>query len=64
MTYKKAIEIDTNCHPAFYNLGNSYYMISQFDNAIKSYKMALEKNPESAETYFSLATVYNDKEDY
>ena len=26
--------------------------------------MALDKNPDSAETYFSLATVYNDKEDY
>ena len=39
--FKKAIELDAFNPPAFYNLGNAYYMLGQFDNSIQSYKMAL-----------------------
>jgi len=35
--YKKAIELDELNAPAFYNLGNAYYMISDFDKAVKIY---------------------------
>ena len=59
--YKKSIELDSYNPPAFYNLGNAYYMLGQYDNSINSYLMALKRKPDSAECYFNLATAYNDK---
>lgn len=39
--YKKAIELDPYNAPAFYNLGNAYFMLGDNGKAIISYKMAL-----------------------
>ena len=61
--YKKSIELDAHNPPAFYNLGNAYYMLGQYDNSINSYQMALRRKPDSAQCYFNLATAYNDKGD-
>lgn len=63
VVYKKSIELDSYNPPAFYNLGNAYYMLGQYDNSINSYQMALKRKPDSAECYFNLATAYNDKGD-
>ena len=35
--YKTSIEKDSYNPPAFYNLGNAYYMLGQYDNSINSY---------------------------
>jgi len=47
-----------------YNLGNAYYMINRFEEAIRVYVKALEINEKSAECHFNLASAYNDLGDH
>lgn len=42
-----------------YNLGNSFYLMDQFDSAKESYLTAIELDPSSAECHFNLGTIYN-----
>ena len=46
--------------PAYYNLGNAFYMVQKPQEAIKYYKRALELVPDSAECHFNLASAYQD----
>ena len=46
--------------PAFYNLGYAHHRNGQLDQAIHSYKIAIELNKNSAESHFNLASAYND----
>ena len=43
-----------------YNLGNAYYMVNKYEEAIRAYNKALDLNPESAECHFNLASAYGD----
>lgn len=52
--------MDPKNAPALYNLGNAYYMLNRFEDAIKVYVKALEINDESPECHFNLASAYND----
>jgi tetratricopeptide (TPR) repeat protein len=54
------LEIDPKNAPALYNLGNAYYMINQFNEAIRVYMRALDINEASAECHFNLASAFND----
>lgn len=47
-----------------YNLGNAFYMINRFEDAIRVYVKALEINEKSAECHFNLASAYNDLGDH
>ncbi len=62
--YKKTIDYDPYNAPAFYNLGNAYYMKNEFEKAIFAYNSALKLNPDSAECHFNIASAYNDKGDF
>ena len=39
------------------NLGNAYIMMGQFDDALGSYRRAVELDPQFAEAWMSLASV-------
>lgn len=63
-SYKKAIIYDNYNGPAFYNLGNAYYMKGELDKSINSYQLALKLNSNSPECHFNLATAFNDSGDH
>ncbi len=42
---------------AYNNLGNSYFRIKQFDEALRAYKKALELNPQLPEAHFNIAAI-------
>ena len=42
--YERAIELDANNAPAFYNLGNALYMLNKFEESVKAYNKALSIN--------------------
>jgi tetratricopeptide (TPR) repeat protein len=41
-----------------FNLGNSYYSLRRYDEAIAAYKEVLHRNPEWAPAYSQLAAIY------
>ena len=64
---KKAMRLDPNYAPwvaAF--LGNSYYLLRRYDEAIAAYQEAVRRNPDVSRPHSNLATVYaemgNEKE--
>ena len=45
-----------------YNLGYTYYQLKDYEQAIKSYSLAVEIKP-SSESHFNLATAFKDISD-
>jgi len=49
--YDKAIELNPNFAEAYYNRGNAYSDLKQYERAIEDYNKAIELNPEDKGTY-------------
>ncbi|MFX1326310.1 MAG: tetratricopeptide repeat protein, partial [Promethearchaeota archaeon] len=60
----KAIEIDSTYSKAWFNMGTVYRMRNNFDEAIESYKNAINSNPHFAKAWFFMGIAYFDKKDY
>jgi len=45
-------------------MGNVYYIMSRFDEAITCYLKSIEQNPDNSECYFNLANAYGEKKDF
>jgi tetratricopeptide (TPR) repeat protein len=55
--YKKAVDLEYDSADISYKLGLAYGFIGSFDDAVKAFTMALEKDPERAETQQMLLTI-------
>lgn len=62
--FQAAIDIDVNNARAYTHLGNACTNLMEFDEALEAFKKVLIIEPNSADTFFSIASVYllkNDK---
>ncbi len=59
--YRDAITAKDDLPSLYYNLGNHYYKIRDFDSAINSYMAAIILDPDYGESYANLANVYRAK---
>jgi tetratricopeptide (TPR) repeat protein len=57
--HRRAIELDSKNHDAYYNLANDYLRIKRLEDTIGYYKKAVELKPDYAKAYANLGTVYN-----
>lgn len=62
--YPRTIKIDSKNDSSHYLLGNSYYEIEDFKNAIESYKKAIKINPTNENYFLRLAIVYSKNKNY
>ncbi|MBC6472924.1 MAG: tetratricopeptide repeat protein, partial [Hormoscilla sp. GM102CHS1] len=53
-SYDKAIEIEPDDHPAWYNRGYALLQLSRYDEAIASYDKAIEIKPDDYEAWNNL----------
>lgn len=61
LQYLEKVAVEKNNFADVFNmLGIIYYQGSRFEEAISSFKRALEINPDYTEAYLSLAVVYNE----
>ncbi len=61
---KKQIEINPNDYEAYYNMGNAYFYLKEYDNASTAYQKAIEINPKDAELYYSTGLAYDKLKEY
>ncbi len=62
--YRDAITAKDDIASIYYNLGNLYYKIRDYDSAINSYMAALTLDAEYAESYANLANIYRAKGEF
>jgi tetratricopeptide (TPR) repeat protein len=62
--FHKALTIDKNFLPSLNNLGSVMYRQSNYDAAVKFYKMALAVKDDDPEIQVNLASVYRDRATY
>jgi len=53
--YKRAISMKPDCYRSYLALGDVFLKTSRFDVALKSYEIANQLNPRSAEIYYKMA---------
>jgi tetratricopeptide (TPR) repeat protein len=58
---KRAIEIDPNNSMAYFNLGNTYQDLKQYDSAIQSFEKVLQMDSMHVDALFNLAVSYQDR---
>jgi tetratricopeptide (TPR) repeat protein len=58
---KRAIEIDPNNSMAYFNLGNTYQDLKQYDLAIQSFEEVLQMDSMHVDALFNLAVSYQDR---
>lgn len=63
-TYTQAISVDPTNPSLRVQLGSFYYLLGNYDSAIKVLDQALELKPDWNITYFNLAEVYKTKKDF
>ncbi len=62
--YLKEIKQNPNNYEAYFGLGNAYYGIDNYTEAIKSYKKAIEIKPDLHEAFYNLGITYAKTENY
>ena len=62
--YQKAIEADSNCFAAYFNMGLAYSYVLDFDKAIEYYQKGIDINDEDADSFFALGSIYAEKQNY
>lgn len=60
--WKKAIQINPLCFPAYLNLGNAYFMLNSREKAMMYWHIATTIRPESAKANYNLGVAYAMKE--
>lgn len=61
--HKKAIKLDPNDAPTFYNRGNAYADKKDYDTAIQDYTKAIKLNPNYADAMANMGLAYEGKGD-
>ncbi|NLE62888.1 MAG: tetratricopeptide repeat protein, partial [Bacteroidales bacterium] len=56
--FEKAIEIKPDTVESYMNLGNAYYSLKDYKNAIKYYEKAIEINSEHRSAYRNIGNAY------
>lgn len=56
--YKKAIELDPANSVILYNTGILFNIRSEYDEAVKSLELSINKNPENVYAYLALGDAY------
>lgn len=56
--YHPTIEIQQDSAEAFLGLGNTFFMMNEYEQAIENYNKAVHINPALAEVHYNTATVY------
>jgi tetratricopeptide (TPR) repeat protein len=59
--FKQVVQLDASASLktlAYYNLGNSYYDLRQYQQAIEAYKLAIQLDPQSSKSHYNLALTY------
>jgi len=57
--FEKAVILDPDIPDGFLNLGNTYFLLANFDQAIISYKKAHLFNPQSPNALLNMGRVYS-----
>ena len=60
LTYKRALELDSECAAIHHRLGLAYYKEGEFDAAKDSFQRAISLNPLSAHYHYSLGQLLQD----
>ena len=60
LTYKRALELDSECAAIHHRLGLAYYKEGEFDAAKDSFQKAISLNPLSAHYHYSLGQLLQD----
>jgi len=58
--YLNLKKLDPNRGVVLNNIGNIYFLMKQYDEAVSYYKQALEKDPRDAVGHYNLSLVYRD----
>ena len=67
INFRKGIEKEPGKYKGYFNLGDNYYKLGKYDEAVKSYKNALGKttsNTEKADAYHNIGNALLKKGDY
>ena len=64
MDYTKAIELNKEYAEAYYNRGNVYLTLEDFENALADYTKAIELNKEYGKAYHNRGLVYHKLKEY
>ncbi len=62
--YQKAIEIKPDKHEAYYNMGNAYGELGEYQKAINAYQKAIEIKLDMHEAYNNMGNAYNELKEY
>ncbi len=62
--YKKAIEIKPDKHEAYYNMGNAYGKLGEYQKAINAYQEAIEIKPDDNKAYYNMGNAYDELKEY
>lgn len=60
LTYKRALELDSECAAIHHRLGLAYYKEGEFDDAKDAFQKAISLNPLSAHYHYSLGQLLQD----
>ena len=63
LEYKEAIKLDPDHTPSYVNLGHTLFKLGQSDQAQKTYKTILLKQPNIPEVHKSLGLIYSQKKE-
>ena len=56
--YEQAIKIDENFYQAYFNIGNLYLSVQNYEKAIHYFKQSIKHNKEFAYGYYNLGCAY------
>lgn len=62
--YTKAIELNPDDDMAYYNRGDCYYFLDEYEKAIEDYTRAIELDPDHAEAYWSRGLALSSLEEH
>ncbi len=62
--YQKAIEINPKNADTYYNMGNAYSNLKEYDKAITAYQKAIEINPKNDSAYNNMGVAYDELKEY
>ncbi|HHU47214.1 MAG TPA: tetratricopeptide repeat protein [Bacteroidales bacterium] len=62
--YYKGISINATAPEPIFNMGNAYYAIDKFDDAIKCYQKVISMKKDFPSVYLNMGNAYLDKKEY
>ncbi len=62
--YQKGIAIESSLPQPFFNMGNAYYAIGNYDDAVKCYQKAITLKNDYPDAYYNMGNAYLDQKDF